>query len=225
VSRFHPGQKVVIAGSITTRHRGRVATVINVRPSTRTRPGVTSLDKYAVRFDDGIKRRFMTINLCQSLKQGEKELEWLAVSVQVSSRDYNKPKAGLPIGPADDFSNSFQRMPPQRGPQYVRFLSKRACGIYRNTHHQANTCPSFCAKVLLDSGMGYASALQTGSHHRHLLTRMASRFSKPAPTSQAYLYACGTRPEFPDTRPHVAEGLLRMAQPEGRVESCLFACR
>jgi hypothetical protein len=58
MSRFHLGRKVMITGSIATKHRDREATVINVRPSTRTRPGVTSLDKYVVRFDDGDQAEF-----------------------------------------------------------------------------------------------------------------------------------------------------------------------
>ena len=52
MSRFQLGQKVLIMGAISTKHQGREATVINVQPSRYTRPGVTSLDKYIVRFED-----------------------------------------------------------------------------------------------------------------------------------------------------------------------------
>jgi hypothetical protein len=52
MSRFKIGDKVLIGGSIMSKHRNRKGTVVGVHPSTRTRPGVTSLDKYTVRFDD-----------------------------------------------------------------------------------------------------------------------------------------------------------------------------
>ncbi len=61
--RFQLGQKVIIAGSIITRHRDREATVINVRPSRHARPGVTTLDKYVVRFEDGDQTEFYDIQL------------------------------------------------------------------------------------------------------------------------------------------------------------------
>jgi hypothetical protein len=63
VPRFQLGQKVVITGPITTKHRDREGTVINVQPSRRARPGVTSLDKYVVRFDDGDQGEFYDIQL------------------------------------------------------------------------------------------------------------------------------------------------------------------
>jgi len=63
VSRFQLGQKVIITGSITTKHRDREAIVINVRPSRHARPGVTSLDKYVVRFEDGDQSEFYDIQL------------------------------------------------------------------------------------------------------------------------------------------------------------------
>jgi hypothetical protein len=63
VSRFQLGQKVVITGSITTKHRDREAMVINVQPSRHSKPGVTSLDKYVVRFEDGDQVEFYDIQL------------------------------------------------------------------------------------------------------------------------------------------------------------------
>jgi hypothetical protein len=63
VSRFQLGQKVVVTGPITTKHRDREATVIAVRPSKHARPGVTSLDKYVVRFEDGDQAEFFDIQL------------------------------------------------------------------------------------------------------------------------------------------------------------------
>ena len=73
VSRFQPGQKVVITGSITTKHRDREATVINVQPSKHSRPGVTSLDKYTVRFEDGDQVEFYDIQLMAA--PGEKRTD------------------------------------------------------------------------------------------------------------------------------------------------------
>jgi hypothetical protein len=61
--RFYVGQRVLIGGLITTKHRGREATVMHVEPSTHTRPGVTSLDKYVVRFDSGDQAEFWDIQL------------------------------------------------------------------------------------------------------------------------------------------------------------------
>jgi hypothetical protein len=63
VSRFQLGQKVLITGSITTKHQGREATVINVQPSKHSRPSVTSFDKYIVRFEDGDQAEFYDIQL------------------------------------------------------------------------------------------------------------------------------------------------------------------
>jgi hypothetical protein len=63
VSRFYVGQRVLIAGPITTKHRDREATVIAVNPSRHTRPGVTSLDKYIVQFQDGDQLEVYDIQL------------------------------------------------------------------------------------------------------------------------------------------------------------------
>jgi hypothetical protein len=63
VSRFQLGQKVLIGGSITTKHRGREGIVIKVQPSRQTPPGGTSLDKYIVRFQGGDQVEFYDIQL------------------------------------------------------------------------------------------------------------------------------------------------------------------
>jgi hypothetical protein len=70
--RFQLGQKVLITGSIATKHRGRKATVIVVRPSKHTWPGVTSLDKYVVRFDDDQQAEFFDIQLVVALEERRK---------------------------------------------------------------------------------------------------------------------------------------------------------
>ena len=63
MSRFQVGQKVVVTGPMATKYRDREATVIAVQPSKRTRPNVTSLDKYVVRFEDGDQEEFFDIQL------------------------------------------------------------------------------------------------------------------------------------------------------------------
>ena len=63
MSRFQLGQKVLITGSITTKHRDREAMVINVEPSRHSRPSIRSLDKYVVRFEDGDPVEFYDIQL------------------------------------------------------------------------------------------------------------------------------------------------------------------
>ena len=63
MSRFQLGQKVVVTGSITTKYRDREATVIAIHPSKHTRPGVTSLDKYVVRFEDADQAELFDIQL------------------------------------------------------------------------------------------------------------------------------------------------------------------
>jgi hypothetical protein len=63
VPRFQLGQKVVVTGPITTKYRDREATVIAVQPGKHARPGVTSLDKYVVRFENGDQAEFFDIQL------------------------------------------------------------------------------------------------------------------------------------------------------------------
>ena len=73
MSRFQLGQKVLITSAISTKHQGREATVINVQPSKHSRPGVTSLDKYTVRFEDGDQVEFYDIQLMAA--PGEKRTD------------------------------------------------------------------------------------------------------------------------------------------------------
>ena len=72
MSKFKVGQKVVIIGSIATRHRGREATVICVKPTAHTTPGVTSLDKYVVQFDGGGQSTLFEIQLMNAPKETDK---------------------------------------------------------------------------------------------------------------------------------------------------------
>ena len=46
---FHLGQKVLITGPFTTRHRGRAAIVVSIQPSAQ--PDIA--DKYIVQFEEG----------------------------------------------------------------------------------------------------------------------------------------------------------------------------
>ena len=61
--RFRLGQKVLITGAIATKDRGREATVIGIYSSTNTPPGVTTADKYIVRFEQGDEAQFFEIQL------------------------------------------------------------------------------------------------------------------------------------------------------------------
>ena len=74
MSRFKLDDKVLISGSIATRHRNRRATVVGVYPSRHTRPGVTSLDKYTVRFDDGNEFTFYDNQLIPHMDEGAAEV-------------------------------------------------------------------------------------------------------------------------------------------------------
>jgi hypothetical protein len=58
--RFHLGQKVVITGPMTTKDRGREATVISVQPNTHIAPGA---DKYVAQFGNGDQAEFWDIQL------------------------------------------------------------------------------------------------------------------------------------------------------------------
>jgi hypothetical protein len=66
VPGFQLGRKVVVTGPITTKYRDREATVITVLPSKHARPGVTSLDKYVVRFEHGDQAKFFDIQLAEA---------------------------------------------------------------------------------------------------------------------------------------------------------------
>ena len=61
--RFQLGQKVVITGPIATKHRGHKGTIVQVSTSRYARPGMTSLDKYVVRFVDESEVQFFDIQL------------------------------------------------------------------------------------------------------------------------------------------------------------------
>ena len=69
--RFHLGQKVLITGPIITKYRGREATVIGFRPNKQTPPGVTSADKYIVRFEEGDETELFEIQLEVNEKTGK----------------------------------------------------------------------------------------------------------------------------------------------------------
>ena len=53
--RFHLGQKVMITGSVIENNRGRKGTIVSIQPNMYTEPGVTSADKYIVRFEEALQ--------------------------------------------------------------------------------------------------------------------------------------------------------------------------
>ena len=61
--RFRLGQKVLITGSVIEKNRGRKGTVVSIQPNMYTEPGVTSADKYTVRFEEGDDAQFFEIQL------------------------------------------------------------------------------------------------------------------------------------------------------------------
>ncbi len=63
VARFQLGDRVCISGLILTRHRNHTGTIVGISPSRHSRPGVTSLDKYTVKFDDGDQSEFYEIQI------------------------------------------------------------------------------------------------------------------------------------------------------------------
>jgi len=63
MSRFRFGQAVSISGFIATRHRDRKGTVVQIQVSRYSRPDMTSLDKYTIRFPDGDEGEFYDIQL------------------------------------------------------------------------------------------------------------------------------------------------------------------
>ena len=69
MSRFQLGQKVLITGPIVTKYRGCEATVIGFRPNKHTPRGVTSADKYIVRFEEGDELEFFDIQLVAAEQQ------------------------------------------------------------------------------------------------------------------------------------------------------------
>jgi hypothetical protein len=61
--RFHLGQKVLITGTVIEKHRGRKGTIVSIQPNMYTEPGITSADKYIVRFEEGDDAQFFEIQL------------------------------------------------------------------------------------------------------------------------------------------------------------------
>ena len=64
MSRFQIGEKVLVR-AMTARHSNNEATVVAVEISKHRRPGVTSLDKYIVRFSKGKRAEFYDIHLAR----------------------------------------------------------------------------------------------------------------------------------------------------------------
>ena len=69
MSRFQIGEKVLVR-AMTARHSNNEATVVAVEISKHTRPGVTSLDKYIVRFSNGERAEFYDIHLARVQRSG-----------------------------------------------------------------------------------------------------------------------------------------------------------
>ena len=64
--RFYVGQKVLIGGAITTKDRGREATIISIKPNTIAGQGISLADKYTVRFPEGDEADFYDIQLTRA---------------------------------------------------------------------------------------------------------------------------------------------------------------
>ena len=72
MSRFQIGEKVFVRVT-TARHSNNEATVVAIEISQHSRPGVTSLDKYIVRFSNGELAEFFDIHLGSEKTQIHKE--------------------------------------------------------------------------------------------------------------------------------------------------------
>ena len=68
--RFRLGHKVLIAGAIATKDRGRKATVVSVQPNTHIARGA---DKYIVQFDNGDQAEFYDIQLTETPRETKRE--------------------------------------------------------------------------------------------------------------------------------------------------------
>jgi hypothetical protein len=55
---FQLGQRVYITGSMNTKYAERSGVVVDIKVSQHSRPGVTLLDRYTVRFDDTAQAEF-----------------------------------------------------------------------------------------------------------------------------------------------------------------------
>ena len=71
--RFRLGQKVVVTGSVIEKDRGRKGTVVSIQPNMYAEPGVTSADKYIVRFEEGDEAGFYEIQLLKATKKKAKD--------------------------------------------------------------------------------------------------------------------------------------------------------
>ena len=71
--RFHLGEKVLITGSVIEKDRGRKGTIVSVQPNMYTEPGVTSADKYIVRFEEGDEAGFYEIQLLKAKEKKAKD--------------------------------------------------------------------------------------------------------------------------------------------------------
>ena len=67
--RFHIDQKVLITGPITTKYRGREATVISIQPNTHIAQGA---NKYVLRFEEGDEADFYEFQLVKVPEEGAK---------------------------------------------------------------------------------------------------------------------------------------------------------
>ena len=65
MSRFQIGEKVFVRRAVKARHCNSEATVVAIEISQHSRPGVTSLDKYIVRFSNGERAEFYDIHLAR----------------------------------------------------------------------------------------------------------------------------------------------------------------
>src|SRR5437762_2279960 len=70
MSRFQIGEKVFVGRAMTTRHCNSEAIVVAVEISRHSRPELTSLDKYTVRFSNGDHGEFYDIHLAAAQPAG-----------------------------------------------------------------------------------------------------------------------------------------------------------
>ena len=63
MNRFKIGERVLIADSFTMKHRHHEGIIVDVHVSRYARPGVTSLDKYTILFEDGEQEDFYEMHL------------------------------------------------------------------------------------------------------------------------------------------------------------------
>jgi hypothetical protein len=73
--RFQIGEGVHIRCAVTARHYENEAIVVAVEISQHSRPGVTSLDKYIVRFSNGEQAEFYDIHLASGVTARQRATE------------------------------------------------------------------------------------------------------------------------------------------------------